>query len=183
MPSRAGRSKRTTPRGLVSLARALSKLGVASRAESEALVREGCVTVDGVVVRDPALRLHPESARIDVEGRRVERAARVYLAINKPRGVVTTRSVPEGRPTVMGLVPRGLPRLFAVGRLDLDSEGLILVTNDAHLAHGSSSRSSRVEKAYRVTLDRPLAPADLPRLEAGVDVQGRPSLPCRVRVF
>src|SRR5688500_9601655 len=114
----------------VSLARALSKLGHASRKEAVELIASGRVSVDGKAVRDPAYRLDLACARIAVDGAAVEPARFVYLMLNKPRGLVTTASDERGRETVFScLTDPLLPRLFPVGRLDKDSEGLLLFTN------------------------------------------------------
>ena len=142
---------RRTGDGTVSIARALSKLGVCSRSDGERLVAEGRVTVDGVVVRDRSLRLRPETAVIDVDGVRIGQAERVYLALNKPRGLVTTRDDPQGRATIYDcLQDASLPFVAPVGRLDKASEGLLLLTNDSRWSARLLDPQSHVEKTYHV---------------------------------
>jgi 23S rRNA pseudouridine2605 synthase len=157
----------------VSLARALSKLGVCSRAQAEALVAEGRVRVDGVVRREPSFRVDPGRAAIDVDGRRVAARRPVYLALNKPRGLVTTRDDPRGRETVYAcLAGAELPFVSPVGRLDRASEGLLLFTNDTRWAARLLDPASGVEKVYHVQIDRAPEDALLARLTEGVDDAG-----------
>jgi 23S rRNA pseudouridine2605 synthase len=137
--------------GTVSIARGLSKLGVCSRAEGERLVVAGRVSVDGRTVRDIGLRIRPETAVIAIDGERVGQVARAYVALNKPRGLVTTRDDPQGRPTIYQcLADATLPFVGAVGRLDKASEGLLLLTNDTRWAAGLTDPASHVDKVYHV---------------------------------
>ncbi len=154
--------------GNVSLARALSKLGVCSRSTGEVWVREGRVSVDGLVVRDPSLRVDPVRTRLAVDGEAVGSACRVYLMLNKPRGLVTTADDEQGRDTVYRCLPPDLPWVGPVGRLDKASEGLLLFSNDSRWAARLTNPRSRVEKVYHVQIDRPPDPALPPRLEQGV---------------
>lgn len=152
----------------VSLARALSKLGYCSRTQAEKLILEGRVEVDGRRARHPELRIDPQRAHIRVDGRSVSAAARVYLMLNKPRGTVTTASDPEGRQTVYACLDGlGLPFLAPVGRLDMASEGLLLMTNDTRWAQHILDPASGVEKTYHVQIDRVPDEAFMARLQAG----------------
>lgn len=154
----------------VSLARALSKLGVCSRRQAEELVRAGRVRVNGVVRREPSLRIDPARDRLAVDGRRVGEAERVYLALNKPRGLVTTRSDPRGRETVYAcLRDAGLPFVSPVGRLDQASEGLLLFTNDTRWAAALLDPTSHVDKTYHVQIDRVADESLLERIARGVE--------------
>ena len=166
----------------VSLERALSKLGVASRPEARALVIAGRVRVGDRVVTDPARRVDPDHDVLRVDGRAVRRARAEHWLVHKPPGYVTTRRDPEGRPTVYALLPPGVPFVGPVGRLDLDSSGLLLLTNDTQLAAFLTAPDSHVEKMYEVELDAPIDAAQATRLEAGVVVLGRRTLPARVEL-
>lgn len=153
----------------VSIARALSKLGHCSRSEGERLVQAGRVRVDGAVVRDIAHRVHPETAVIDVDGLRIGAADRVYIALNKPRGAVTTRSDPQERSTVYDyLTDADLPFVGPVGRLDKASEGLLLLTNDTRWSARLLDPASHVDKTYHVQVSGQPDDAALARLADGV---------------
>lgn len=139
--------------GMVSVARGLSKLGIASRAEGERMVQAGRVRINGRVVRDIAFRITPETDRIEIDDAPVERVERVYLALNKPRGLVTTRHDPQGRPTIYECLENApLPFLAPVGRLDKASEGLLLLTNDSRWSARLLEPRSHVEKVYHVQI-------------------------------
>src|SRR4029079_2116143 len=136
--------------GQVSIARALSKLGHCSRADGERLVEAGRVKVNGTTVRSASLRVTPETDRIEVDGNVVEKSNHVYIALNKPRGVVTTRDDPEGRETVYDCLGAELPFVGRGGRLDKASEGLLLLTNDTRFADSLLDPMSHVDKVYHV---------------------------------
>jgi 23S rRNA pseudouridine2605 synthase len=152
----------------VSLARALSKLGFCSRSEGEQLVRAGRVTVNAQTVTDPAKRVDPARDRLAVDGKPVKAARKSYLMLNKPRGAVTTADDELGRVTVHDLLPDDLPHLSAVGRLDRDSEGLLLLTNDTRWADALLSPEAHVPKTYHVLIDGILTPGQIERVRAGV---------------
>ena len=153
----------------VSLARALSKLGWCSRAQAHDLITEGRVTVDGARVHDPARRVDVRRARIEVDGQPVRAQKRTYLMMHKPRGYVTTTSDELGRATVFDLLPPRTPRVNAVGRLDMESEGLLLFTNDTRWADRILDPATHVDKVYEVQLTQPPSPEDLTRAVAGVN--------------
>jgi len=135
----------------VSIARGLSKLGACSRSQGERLVESGRVRVNGKLVRDVSFRVVPERDVIEIDGTPVERAKPVYVALNKPRGLVTTRDDPQGRATIYEcLAGASLPFLAPVGRLDKASEGLILLTNDSRWAARLLDPASHVDKVYHV---------------------------------
>jgi 23S rRNA pseudouridine2605 synthase len=154
----------------VPLARALSKLGVASRAEGTRLIQAGRVTVSGRVIMDPQHLVHPERASIALDGRRVARATRMTIMLHKPRGVVTTRSDPQGRPTVYDLIRDAGTHLVAVGRLDMASTGLLLFTNDTRLAHWLTDPESQLVRVYLVTVRGALDDDTARRLEQGIEI-------------
>jgi len=138
----------------VSLARALSKLGYCSRTQAQALIRAGRVQVNGAVQRTPSLRVDVRRDRITVDGQRVTAAAKVYLMLNKPRGLVTTTSDERGRETAYQcLTDSSLPWLSPVGRLDKASEGLLLFTNDTRWAAHILDPATHLDKTYHVQIN------------------------------
>lgn len=155
----------------VPLARALSKLGVASRAEATRWIEAGRVTVGGRVITDVQHLVHPERARLALDGRPIARTARVTIMLHKPRGVVTTRSDPEGRPTVYELIRDAGTHLVPVGRLDMASTGLLLFTNDTRLAHWLTDPATQLVRVYLVTVRGELADEAARRLEQGVVIE------------
>ncbi|WP_249020664.1 pseudouridine synthase [Conexibacter sp. S30A1] len=163
------------------LAKYLAGCGVASRRASEELVRSGAVTVDGECVTDPA-RDVADGMLIEVHGRAVTPvAATVVYAVNKPAGVVSTARDPQGRPTVVALV-KDRRRLYPVGRLDADTTGLILLTDDGALAHRLTHPRFGVEKTYRVRVQNgPVGGRALALLRDGVQLEDGRTAPARVR--
>jgi 23S rRNA pseudouridine2605 synthase len=156
-------------RGTVSIARALSKMGICSRSEGEQAVREGRVRVNGRRVTDFTLRVTPERDKITIDGSAPDVADRMYIMLNKPRGQVTTRRDPRGRPTVYdNLTDPSLPFLGPVGRLDQASEGLLLFTNDTQWGNAIAAPESEVTKTYHVQIDRVPDTALLTALRSGV---------------
>ncbi len=156
----------------VSLPRALSKLGHCSRTQAQALIASGRVQVNGRARTDAALRVDLERDRIEVDGRRLSPADKIYLMLNKPRGLVTTASDEEGRPTVYACLPEGLPYLAPMGRLDRASEGLLLFTNDTRWADRILSPDSHVSKVYHVQVEGPADESLLRRMTEGVTDEG-----------
>lgn len=169
MPPRRIQSEGTAPTGTVSVARGLSKLGVCSRAEGERLVAAGRVRVDGAVVRDQSQRIRPETAVIEVDGVRVGAATKAYVALNKPRGLVTTRDDPQGRATIYECFAGAeLPFLAPVGRLDKASEGLLLLTNDSQWSAALLDPASHLDKTYHVQVKALADEALVARIAAGM---------------
>jgi 23S rRNA pseudouridine2605 synthase len=163
------------------LAKYLAHAGVASRRASEVVVRAGRVTVGGEVVIDPA-RDVDESSEVALDGNPVTGAEpREVFALHKPLGVVSTASDPQGRPTVVSLLP-DTRRLYPVGRLDVDSSGLILLTNDGALAHRLTHPRFEVPKVYRATVSRlPVRQGAIRALREGVRLEDGLTAPARVR--
>jgi 23S rRNA pseudouridine2605 synthase len=154
------------------LQKILARAGFASRRGGEQLMLEGRVSVNGKIVRELGTKADLESDDVRVDGVRVKAPqAPVYLVLNKPRGVVTTRKDPEGRPTVMALVPP-VAGLFPVGRLDVTTEGLILLTNDGAFAERVSHPRYEVPRVYHAKVHRVPDPETLDRLKRGVRVDG-----------
>ena len=153
------------------LARWLSKMGFASRTDAAKLIRAGRVTVDGAVVRDPERRTDARAEAISVDGRPLVSRERLYYAMHKPVGPVTTASDPEGRETVYDLLPPFDAWIFPVGRLDAATSGLLLFTNDAVLSNAVSGDRSEVAKRYEVTVRGAIEDAALDALRTGIDIR------------
>jgi 23S rRNA pseudouridine2605 synthase len=166
----------------VRLAKYLATAGVASRRASEELVRAGRVTVDGATITDPASDVGPNDA-VAVDGKAVSHGhiERVVYALNKPAGVLSTARDPQGRPTVVTMVPQ-TERLYPVGRLDIDTTGLILLTNEGDLAHRLTHPSFEVEKTYRAVVGGPpVREPELKALRDGVELDDGRTAPAQVR--
>jgi 23S rRNA pseudouridine2605 synthase len=166
------------------LAKFLATSGVASRRASEEIIRGGRVAVDGVTITDPA---HDVTSDADValDGNALQQpAARAVYMLNKPAGVVSTARDPQRRPTVVSLGPPDGGRLYPVGRLDADTTGLILLTNDGELAHRLTHPRFEVPKTYRARVaGGPVKPAALRRLRAGLELDDGPTAPARARLL
>jgi 23S rRNA pseudouridine2605 synthase len=159
----------------VRLQKFLSQAGVASRRRSEELITAGRVRVNGTVVTELGVRVDPERDRVQVDGKRIKPALQEWFAVHKPRGYITTRDDPEGRPTLYDLLPPHMRRLFYVGRLDYDSEGLILLTNDGDTAHRLLHPRYEIERDYDVELAEPIESDALARLRQGVELEDGPA--------
>ncbi|HEX9993278.1 MAG TPA: pseudouridine synthase [Acidimicrobiales bacterium] len=161
------------------LQKVLARAGLGSRRVCEELIEAGRVTVDGEVAL-LGRRVDPERARVAVDGVPIGvRPDLVHYLLNKPAGVVTTAADPQGRPTVVQLVPAE-PRVFPVGRLDADTEGLLLLTNDGDLAHRLTHPSFGVDKEYLVAIEGRPTRAAVRRLREGVDLEDGRTAPARV---
>lgn len=154
MKTMGNRTRQTSPQAKVSLARVLSKLGYCSRTQAQALIQAGRVQVNGAVQRSPSLRVDVRRDRITVDGQWVTAAAKVYLILNKPRGLVTTTTDERGRETVYRcLTDSSLPWVSPVGRLDKASEGLLLFTNDTQWAARILDPAAHLDKTYHVQIN------------------------------
>ncbi|HET7432143.1 MAG TPA: pseudouridine synthase [Nocardioides sp.] len=161
--------------GLVRLHKLLARSGVASRRKCEELMLAGEVTVDDEVVTRLGTKVDPAHAVIRVSGRRLPPISpNVYLVLNKPTGVVSTMSDPQGRPTLSDLVADRPERLFHVGRLDTDTSGLLLLTNDGEFAQRMAHPSYEVDKTYVATVEGQVYPNVVKRLLAGVTLEDGP---------
>jgi 23S rRNA pseudouridine2605 synthase len=158
----------------VPLVRALSKLGLASRSEARRLVAAGRVSVNGRTVTNGATRVAPERVRIAIDGAPAARVntARRLIVFHKPRGTVTTRRDPEGRPTVFDVLGDAGRGLIAIGRLDRASTGLLLFTNDTQLAHRLTDPVNNVRRRYVVTVRGRVTPETVAQLQHGIDARG-----------
>jgi 23S rRNA pseudouridine2605 synthase len=166
------------------LQKILSRAGVASRRASEDLIVQGRVTVNGVTVRELGTKADPASDDIRVDGRRIKIAeGHRYLLLNKPKGYVTTRSDPQKRLTVLDLIKGVREYVYPVGRLDFDSEGLLLLTNDGDLAAALMHPRHGVPRVYEAAVLGVPDAHDLDRLAKGVTVEGRRTGPADVRAL
>lgn len=164
------------------LQKVLAHAGVASRRRAEDLIRAGRVTVNGAVVTELGTRVDPSRDEVRVDGRPLRGAeSRVYVLLHKPAGVVSTARDPQGRRTVLDLLPDLGVRLYPVGRLDYDSSGLILLTNDGALALRLTHPRYGAEKVYRVQVEGHPSPAALDRLRRGMRLSDGMTAPARVR--
>ena len=167
----------------VQLHRALSKLGWGSRTQAWDWIRGGEVCVDGHVVTDPLTWIDLDRQHVTRHGQAAAPVAPRTLALHKPRGVVTTRQDELGRRTVYDLLPPELPWIFPAGRLDADSEGLLILTTDAALAVRLTEPDQHVPKTYHVTIVGRPTPEELQRLRDGVDLDDGPTRPAQVRLL
>jgi pseudouridine synthase len=163
------------------LQKVLSQAGIASRRAAEKLIAEGRVTVNGKTVHEMGTKADPAADDVRVDGRRIKGPERLrYLLLNKPAGYVTTRSDPQGRPTVIDLLGGVREYVYPVGRLDYDTEGLLLLTNDGDLAAKLTHPRHGVERIYEAQVAGIPDVADLERLRTGIPLDGRRTLPAEV---
>ncbi|ABZ84455.1 pseudouridine synthase [Heliomicrobium modesticaldum Ice1] len=168
----------------VRLQKLLAAHGVASRREAEAMIRAGRVRINGTVVREQGVRVDGARDVIEVDGRILKRReAPLYYALYKPRGVVTTCKDPQGRQTVIGLLSGVNERVYPVGRLDRDTEGLLLLTNDGQLAFRLTHPRFGVEKTYRARLRGDVSAGALKALAEGVQLEDGVTAPAQVRLL
>ena len=166
------------------LQKVLAHAGVSSRRSAERLIIEGRVSVNGSIVAELGTKVDPARDAIKVDGKRIAAPPRghTYLALNKPRGVVTTLSDPEGRPTVKDYLRGVKARVYPVGRLDFNSEGLLILTDDGGLARDLMHPSRGVEKTYLAKVKGQPDAEVLLRLSRGIPLDGRRTGPARVRI-
>lgn len=167
-------------RPLKTLERVLSKAGIGSRTEARRWVGEGRVKVNGRVEGDPNRWVDLERDRITFDDKPLEKAEPLYLLLNKPAGYLTTYRDPEGRPTIFDLLPDRERYLFPVGRLDLDTSGLLILTNDTAFAERMTNPDYHVPKTYQVKASRSLSEEELDRLRNGIELRDGPTRPAKV---
>ena len=167
------------------LQKILSRAGVASRRKAEELITAGRVTVNGAVVTELGAKADLSRDHIKVDGRLLHPPKRlIYIALNKPKGCVTTVSDPQGRQTVMDFLRgRVKDRVYPVGRLDYNSEGLLLLTNDGDFANAITSPASHVQKTYHVKVTDYLTPEQEERFRTGIPLRGRRTAPAMLRLL
>jgi 23S rRNA pseudouridine2605 synthase len=165
------------------LQKILSRAGIASRRKAELLITSGHVTVNGESVIELGSKADLDTDEIRVDGRLLKPPKElIYVAVNKPRGVVTTLSDPERRKTIVDVVPLR-ERIYPVGRLDYDSEGLLLMTNDGDFANGITSKASLIEKVYHAKVTAELDEERLERFRIGISLFGRKTAPAKIRML
>ncbi len=165
------------------LQKIIATAGIASRRKAEELILQGRVTVNGSVVARLGSKADPERDHIRVDGKPVRpQGQRLTLLLNKPVGYISTVKDPQNRPTVVSLLGGIKERVYPVGRLDYNSAGLLLMTNDGELAHHLMARASEIPRTYHVKLEGHPEPEDLKKLEEGIVLDGRRTAPARVRL-
>ncbi|HYO83289.1 MAG TPA: pseudouridine synthase [Bryobacteraceae bacterium] len=166
------------------LQKILSHAGVASRRRAEQMIQEGRVTVNGTTVTELGSKADLDRDHIKVDGKLLRQPARMlYLSFNKPREVVTTLSDPQGRTTIVDVLRGVKERVYPVGRLDYQSEGLLLLTNDGEFANRITSAKNQVEKTYVVKVNGALTPEQEAEFRSGVPVHGRPTAPAKLKLI
>ncbi|MGE0103458.1 MAG: pseudouridine synthase [Blastocatellales bacterium] len=169
------------------LQKIIAAAGVASRRKAEEMIAAGLVTVNGVVVTEPGTKADPEKDHIKVQGKlinpRISRQQKVYLLLNKPLGVLTSRSDPQGRPLVIDLLGTYRNKVHPVGRLDFNSEGLLLLTNDGEFTQLIAHASSKVPKVYEVKVKGKPVQHQITTLERGVQIGGSRTAPCKIKLI
>ncbi|MFZ5776017.1 MAG: pseudouridine synthase [Thermodesulfobacteriota bacterium] len=166
------------------LQKILAKAGIASRRGAEELIRQGRVTVDGVVVSEMGLRVDPSRQRIACDGKELSRPEqKVYLLLNKPKGYVTTLHDPQGRPIVTSLVADIPERIFPVGRLDFDTEGALILTNDGDFADRILHPRYEIKRTYQARVSGHPPREKLRELERGILLDGKKTWPAQLRVI
>ena len=166
------------------LQKVMAGRGIASRRECEKLILSGRVTVNGKIVRELGTKVGPKDV-IEVDGKKLsnEKEPLIYVMLNKPRGCVTTVKDPQGRKTVMDLVSNINTRIFPVGRLDYDTEGLLLLTNDGEMAYALTHPSHRVDKTYQARIWGTPSRETLRKLTGGVELEDGITAPASVKLL
>ena len=163
------------------LQKIIARAGIASRRAAEKLITAGRVTVDGEVVSELGAQADPDKNKICVDGVALTfDAEKIYILLNKPRGYVSTAKDERGRPTVLDLVKEIPARIYPVGRLDFDSEGLILLTNDGELTNALIHPKFKVDKTYRVKISGAVTEENLNKLRAGIELDDGLTAPAEI---
>jgi len=162
------------------LQKVMAHAGVASRRKSEEIIAEGRVKVNGEIITEMGFKVDPKQDEIVVDGEVISEEKKRYILLNKPEGYITTVSDPEDRPTVMDLIPDLKQRLYPAGRLDYDSSGLLIMTNDGDLTYKLTHPKKEVDKKYRVLADGELSREDFKKFEAGMIIDGQKTAPAEI---
>jgi 23S rRNA pseudouridine2605 synthase len=168
---------------IVRLQKVLAGAGLASRRAAETMITAGRVRVDGRLVTELGTKVDPRTSRIEVDGQRIVRQAHVYVLMHKPRGVVSTMSDPQGRPTVREILATVPGRVYPVGRLDFNTSGVLLATNDGDFSEGLLHPRKAVPKTYVVKVQGEMPPKALDLWKRGVKLESSTTLPAKVKVL
>jgi len=158
--------------GKVPLERVLSKLGFASRKQTRQFINEGRIKVNGKTVRDGLFQVAPETDQIMLDGKAVKKAQEITVMLNKPRGIVTTKSDEKGRKTIYSLLPQELQHLHPVGRLDMATTGLLILTTDTQLSNFLTDPLNEIPRTYVVTVEGRIDGGDLVKMQNGIEDNG-----------
>lgn len=161
----------------------MSAAGVASRRHAEEMIKAGVVKVNGKTIKELGTKVDPEKDKVTVNGRKIQAPQSfIYLAMNKPKRFMTTRDDPRKRRTVYDLLPAQLRNVvWPIGRLDFNTEGLLLFTNDGELTHKLTHPSFEHEKEYEVQLDKELSSGRIEKIETGMIIDGKKTAPAKLR--
>lgn len=160
----------------------LSKAGISSRRAAADIIRSGRIHVNGKRILEPSFKVEPEEDEVFYNDKRIVPKGKIYILLNKPSGVTTTKRDRFAKKTVMDLLPQRLRYLNPVGRLDKDTSGLLLLTNDGALQNKLTHPRFNIDKVYIVELDKRLNEKDRQRLEKGIDLNGKHTVACRIRL-
>jgi pseudouridine synthase len=164
------------------LQKIISRAGISSRRHAEEMILQGRVTVNGKVIKELGTKAEPERDHIKVNGKLINpRQPKTYILLNKPRGYITSLRDKEGRPTVIDLIKRVRTRVYPVGRLDYDTEGLLLLTNDGDLANAVMHPKREIQKTYYVKVKGVLDEKDFEKLRRGIKIEGGITAPAGVK--
>ncbi|MCP2518853.1 rRNA pseudouridine synthase [Candidatus Aminicenantes bacterium AC-335-B20] len=158
--------------------------GIVSRRKADELIKQGRVTVNGEIVEKLGIKVDPEKDIVEVDGKKISyKENLIYLVLYKPKGYIVSLRDPFNRPKVMDLLPDFKERIFPVGRLDYDSEGILLLTNDGELAYRLTHPRYKVERVYRVEVKGIPSPEKLEKLEKGIPLYGKRTAPSKVKLI
>ena len=165
------------------LSKYLADAGIASRRKSEKLISDGRVKVNGEIVREQGRLINPDLDMVEIDGTKVQAQDKIYLMLNKPAGYLSSTFDPQGRPTVMELLKGIKGRLYPVGRLDLDTRGLLLLSNDGDFTNLIIHPRYHIEKKYQAQVEGLITPEAVETLTRGVHLEDGPTAPARVKVL
>jgi 23S rRNA pseudouridine2605 synthase len=160
----------------------LSKAGISSRRSASDFIKSGRISVNEKKVFEPSYKVYPGKDKVSLDGNIVLPLENLYIMLNKPKGVTTTKKDRFAEKTVMDLLPRDLRHVNPAGRLDKDTTGLLLLTNDGELINKLTHPRFNIDKLYEVRIDRHLSDKDRVRIEKGVDIDGKETFPCDISV-